>query len=144
MKPHASTTTANKLRRIRKRVTEIVRLAKLDNCELVFASCAFPRRRTFPAVEEMMRRLWPYVWPEGELRRSRKRVTESMRLAKLSNRELVFEVEHSEAVDFLAVQEMMRRLWPEWVEHECPPDCWMCKQDPRNRHLWSRGGISHE
>jgi hypothetical protein len=59
------------------------------------------------------------------------RVTESMRLEKLSNRELVFEVAHSEAADFPAVDEMMHRLWPEWAEQDCPPDCWACKQEMR-------------
>lgn len=57
------------------------------------------------------------------------RVTESMRLEKLSDRELVFEVAHSEAADDPAVEEMMHRLWPDWSEAECPPDCWACKQE---------------
>lgn len=57
------------------------------------------------------------------------RVTESMRLEKLSDRELVFEVAHSEAADDPAVEEMMSRLWPDWTEAECPPDCWACKQE---------------
>lgn len=56
-------------------------------------------------------------------------VTESMRLEKLSNRELVFEVAHSEAAHDPAVEEMMYRLWPDWSEAECPPDCWACKQE---------------
>lgn len=57
------------------------------------------------------------------------RVTESMRLEKLSDRELVFEVAHSEAADDPAVEEMMNRLWPDWTEAECPPDCWACKPE---------------
>ncbi len=56
-------------------------------------------------------------------------VTESMRLEKLSDRELVFEVAHSEAADDPSVVEMMSRLWPDWSESECPPDCWACKQE---------------
>lgn len=56
-------------------------------------------------------------------------VIESMRLEKLSDRELVFEVAHSEAADDPAVEEMMHRLWPDWSEAECPPDCWACKQE---------------
>lgn len=56
-------------------------------------------------------------------------VTESMRLEKLSDRELVFEAAHSESADDPAVAEMMYRLWPDWTEAECPPDCWACKQE---------------
>lgn len=59
------------------------------------------------------------------------RVMESMRLEKLSNRELVFEVAHSESADDPAVEEMMHRLWPEWADQDCPPDCWACKQEMR-------------
>ena len=56
-------------------------------------------------------------------------VVESMRLETLTDRELVFEVAHSEAADDPAVAEMMYRLWPDWTEAECPPDCWACKQE---------------
>lgn len=57
------------------------------------------------------------------------RVTESMRLEKLSDRELVFEAMHSEAADVPVFEEMMSRLFPDWTEVECPPDCWACKQE---------------
>jgi hypothetical protein len=56
-------------------------------------------------------------------------VIESMRLRKLSNRELIFEVAHSELADDPGVQEMMSRLWPEWPDTDCPSDCWACKQE---------------
>jgi len=58
-------------------------------------------------------------------------VTESMHLEKLSDRELVFKVAHSEAADDPAVVEMMYRLWPDWTEAECPPDCLACKEEMR-------------
>lgn len=58
-------------------------------------------------------------------------VTEHMRLEKLSDRELVFEVAHSDAADDPAVEEMMYRLWPDWSESECPPDCAACKREMR-------------
>jgi len=57
------------------------------------------------------------------------RVTESMRLEKLTDRELVFKVAHSEAADDPAVEEMMYRLWPDWTEAQCPPDCLACKEE---------------
>jgi len=57
------------------------------------------------------------------------RVLDSVRLEKLNDRELVFEVSHSSAADDPAVNEMMFRLWPDWTEAECPPDCWACKQE---------------
>lgn len=58
-----------------------------------------------------------------------KRVSESMRLTKLTNRELVFEISHSEAADNPAVEEMMYRLSPDWDQVECPPDCPACKRE---------------
>jgi hypothetical protein len=57
------------------------------------------------------------------------RVIESTRLGKLTNSELVFEVAHSNSADDPAVEEMMHRLSPDWLEQECPPDCWACKQE---------------
>lgn len=57
------------------------------------------------------------------------RVVESMRLEKLSDRELVFQVKHSCMADDPAVEEMMTRLWPDWTESECGPDCMLCKKE---------------
>lgn len=44
------------------------------------------------------------------------RVIESIRLEKLSNRELVFEVARSRAADVPAVVEMMNRLCASWAD----------------------------
>lgn len=57
------------------------------------------------------------------------RIDEHVRLEKLTDRQLVFEAAHSEAADIPIVEEMMSRLFPDWTEVECPPDCWACKQE---------------
>lgn len=60
-------------------------------------------------------------------------MAESDRLEKLTNRELVFEALHRSVYeDQLVVWEMMTRLWPNWADEECPPNCWACKQEQEN------------
>lgn len=77
--------------------------------------------RSLPAWKAEEERAWSAL---------AERVTESMRLEKLSNRELVFQVKHSCMAGDTAVEEMMMtRLFSDWADMECGPDCMLCKQE---------------
>lgn len=66
-------------------------------------------------------------------------VDDHTRLEGLTDRELVFEVLHSDAAEHPAVAEMMSRLWPDWTQAECPPNCWACRQE--NNGPWLITGV---